>query len=670
MKDIKEIERARNAQREEDFAKAEAIIGKAATDALRDLYSYYDTDLYVWLASLFDKDIGGFYFSDSAKETAGYFPDLESTLQILDSMSWCGPLSHYKDPNDPERKAYGFALSADVRAKLACFIIGLQSSEDGYFYHPQWGHNVRASRRGRDLNWATEMLEMLGEKPMYDTPSGVSGVLGAPSMASVDEAPQPKKNASGATPIYLRSVENFEKYLDTLFSTKDTYTAGNEIESQLSQIGNADARLWVKQEKGRKKADYNVTSPAKDGFIERLLNRLYAMQRPDNGLFDKEIDSGTINGLMKLSMTHRYCKVPLPYAEEATRSIIKVAELPDENGDSHMCNNFNLWRTIGDMFGRFPEEKREAIREIMKPHYERMIRATIERLAPHKRKNGGFSYFKVGPCNRSQSAPVGCVSIAESDVNATTIGCMGIAGSLCRSLGVPFIRPYCPEDGDYFLELIAKSPSVKKRQKELGDLYTYDNGEPCPLVAVWPDVYRIPNAKVELTDDRSVLFTKQRNPENASDSDENIRYEIHTTLRTDNGYQVFETDMTIDPAGYEGNFSKITFYSGTESKVVRLSSLRSGEIFFVDKDGEPINWTHIEAGKTYRMRFEYYYAGLSKEIKFYINSMYVATLTNLETSLSVGLKPTVNVWLNSGFDGANIKLKNTYVAFIAGPQLI
>ena len=222
MKDLKEINEARAKQREEDFAKAEAIIGKAATDALRDLYAYYDADLYMWLASLWDKDIGGFYFSDSAKETAGYFPDLESTVQVLDSMSWCGPLSHYKDPVRPDRKAYGFALSADVRAKLACFIIGLQSPEDGYFYHPQWGHNVKAARRGRDLNWATEMLYEMGEKPMYDTPSGVSGVLGAPSLANAKNQPDANKNASGAVPLYLRSVESFVKYLDTLFSTKDT----------------------------------------------------------------------------------------------------------------------------------------------------------------------------------------------------------------------------------------------------------------------------------------------------------------------------------------------------------------------------------------------------------------------------------------------------------------
>ena len=670
MKDLKEIEAARQAQREEDFAKAEAIIGKAATDAIRELYSYYDTELYVWLASLWDKDIGGFYFSDSAKETAGYFPDLESTEQVLDSMSWCGPFSHYRDPARPGRKAYGFAMPANVRAKLVCFIIGLQSPNDGFFYHPQWGNNVKAARRGRDLNRAVDMLYELGERPMYDTPSGVSGVLGAPSMAVSASSAEPSENASGPVPLYLRKAESFEKYLDTIFSTMDTYTAGNMIESQLSQIGQADKKLWLKQEKGRKAEDYKITSPAKDGFVEALLNRLYSMQRPDNGLFDEEVDSGSINGLMKLSMSYRYCKVPVPYAEAATRSIIKMAEMPDETGDSHMCNNFNLWRTIGDMFRIFPEEKQEEIREIMKPHYERMIRATTERLAPHKRKNGGFSYFKVGPCNRSQSAPVGCVSIAESDVNATTIGCMGITGSLCKSLGIPYIRPYCPDDGDYFLELITKAPAIKKKQKAYGDLYTYENGEPIPLIAVWPNVYRIPNAKVELTEDKSVLFTKQRDPRCAMDTNECIRYEIHTTNRTDNGFQVFETDMTINTNAQEGCFGIISFYSGTESKNIRLCAHKNGEIFVIDKDGNPISWTYIESGKTYSIRFEYYYTGQAKEIKVYIDSVYITTLTDLETALSVGLKPTVNVWLNSGFDGVSIKLKNTYVAFVAGPQLI
>ena len=51
----------------------------------------------------------------------------------------------------------------------------------------------------------------------YDTPSGVSGVLGAPSMAVSASSAEPSENASGPVPLYLRKAESFEKYLDTIF---------------------------------------------------------------------------------------------------------------------------------------------------------------------------------------------------------------------------------------------------------------------------------------------------------------------------------------------------------------------------------------------------------------------------------------------------------------------
>ena len=51
--------------------------------ALKDLYSIYSSDICSWLGSLFDPDIGGFYYSNSAKRTHGFLPDIESTNQVL-----------------------------------------------------------------------------------------------------------------------------------------------------------------------------------------------------------------------------------------------------------------------------------------------------------------------------------------------------------------------------------------------------------------------------------------------------------------------------------------------------------------------------------------------------------------------------------------------------------
>ena len=57
--------------------------GDAIVAAVKQLYSLYSPDAYVWLANLYDPDIGGFYYSVSARDTVGFLPDIESTNQAL-----------------------------------------------------------------------------------------------------------------------------------------------------------------------------------------------------------------------------------------------------------------------------------------------------------------------------------------------------------------------------------------------------------------------------------------------------------------------------------------------------------------------------------------------------------------------------------------------------------
>jgi len=666
MKNLDVLNRERQASRETGFREAEKIIGKEATDALRALYDLYDEKIYIWMANLWDKDIGGFYFSNSARDTAGYFPDLESTLQVLDNFAWSGAFDNYIDPKNKDRKLYANALSAETKAKVISFVNGMQNPADGFFYHPQWGTGVTTSRRGRDLNWATLLLKEFGVKPLYDTPSGMRGSLGAPSCQGKGGR---SESTAAAIPPYLRSVDNFKKYIVNLDIPHNSYFAGNELESQFSQIMNQDRRLWIAEEAGRRSEDYDVRRPAKGGYIETLIEYLNSIQNPETGMWEDGNGYRSVNGLMKVSMSYVKARVPLPNAHAAVKSVIRVATLYDDNADTHVCSIFNTWRTIGDMFRAFNEEQIADIRRMVMPDVTEMLRATVDKLSSHKRVDGGFSYFKVGPCNRSQNAPVGCSSIAESDVNATTIGVMGIAGCIAATLGIPFIKPYTVLDGEYFLELIAGAKPIVKKQRSPGDLFTYRNGEPKPLIAVWPDINRIANARVDINPEGRVVFTKQYDRRNSDDSDENIRFEIHNSVRHNNGYQVFECDfLAAGLSGRAGHFATVQMVSGTERKDIRIYAGESGEIYFADKDGAPVSGAYLEQGKNYKLRFEYYYVSIEKEIKFYIDGKLFATLTNLRT-VATQDKKTTNIYLMSGFDGAYLSLDNIYSAFIDGPVL-
>ena len=69
--------------------------GKATAEAVEHLYSLYTDGIYKWLAGIWDKDIGGFYFSRSAKdneyveykgERLLLLPDIESTSQAFGAL--------------------------------------------------------------------------------------------------------------------------------------------------------------------------------------------------------------------------------------------------------------------------------------------------------------------------------------------------------------------------------------------------------------------------------------------------------------------------------------------------------------------------------------------------------------------------------------------------------
>ena len=115
------------------FDEAERVMGKAAADALRKLYDFYGTDWLYWLGSLYDYDTGCFYYSNGARDNEGFLPDSESTCQALGIiMDFGGSLSRYGG-------SWKRALPETTCERMLAYMQAMQSDEDGYFYHKQWG---------------------------------------------------------------------------------------------------------------------------------------------------------------------------------------------------------------------------------------------------------------------------------------------------------------------------------------------------------------------------------------------------------------------------------------------------------------------------------------------------------------------------------------------------
>ena len=106
-------------------------LGAELVSAMKELYAIYNPDVITWFANLYDPGVGGFYFSNSARDKHGFLPDLESTGQALFFIEGSGMLS------GTGSSSFASILSDETKAQIAKFIRSCQDP-NGYFYHPQW----------------------------------------------------------------------------------------------------------------------------------------------------------------------------------------------------------------------------------------------------------------------------------------------------------------------------------------------------------------------------------------------------------------------------------------------------------------------------------------------------------------------------------------------------
>ena len=464
----------RNAEREKEFQRLEGEVGKEITDELRKLYTLYDDDIYVWLANLYDYEIGGFYFSNSGRDNPGYLPDIESTVQALGHLASGGMFVEYGG-------SYAKGVSAEMREQLVSFAKSLQSPVDGFFYHPQWGTGIIAARRGRDLGWASQMLEAFGEKPLYNTPGGMKGTLGAPPgvesvnnltgrLGSSSVSAVSKVIPASTLPAYLRSLDAWAQYIDSLNLPNNSYSAGNTLAAQHNEIKAA----------GKEYVDY-------------LINYLNETQIPELGLWEEiapgkdtdcdpndRLNYANVNGLMKIASVYQYYNVPVPNLENALLSCIKVALYPNDEGDAHVCCTYNPWVIMsivlnGASTSEGPERVAE-LRAIILENAVDLIATTREKLIPHIREDGCFSYFEKALCQASQQAAVACSPTIESDVNATAICSTGILSNIFSAIGAKRVPLYYAPDREHFYSIIDSLGPVVKNEALPVETVTFDNG--------------------------------------------------------------------------------------------------------------------------------------------------------------------------------------------------
>ncbi len=419
-------------------------------DSLMNFYTLYGSELYIWLANLYDPDIGGFYYSGSARNTEGFLPDLESTGQALELLDNSGLSALYGGNWEK-------MLPKSITDKLGAFAIGLQH-DDGYFYHPQWGTTISSSRRGRDAGWAVDIIKALNLTPKYDTATGsLKGENPVKPSSKVDLTDRLGSSSvvavSAVVPCAaaeLASEEAFRIYLDNANISKNSYSVFNNLNARISEIKNAG--LW-----------------------DFLLHYLTEHQC-DNGLWEEEVTYQSVNGLMKISAFFN-STIPFPKPDRAVESVMSILREQKSEEIEAIVYVYNPWVALYNiLFYCEDEAEAEYRRQLATPEF---VDKTFKRLAAFKRTDGGFSYYPETSSHMSQGEHVAVEGTVESDVNATSIAISTLSYML-RTFKVSPPALYYDYDTIFFIDNLVGLGTLIKDPMVVEDpeVITFDNYNP------------------------------------------------------------------------------------------------------------------------------------------------------------------------------------------------
>lgn len=416
--------------------------GEKTLAALKDYYDLLDPDVALWFAGLYDVDIGGFYYSNSARDNAPHRPDAESTSQALSFISASGLAS-------ANGGSYATALPDWMKADIVKFIKGLQDP-NGFFYHPQWSKELtdtKLSRRSRDLSSCVGILSALGSAPTYDTPTGVKGdgILadGTPvaltTPLGVSRATAVSKVTAVSHSEHLEDDTAFMNYLDGLQIKYGGgyYAIGNELSSQVGLIKSRDEELK------KEGADYSL--------VEILINWLNERQNPTTGAWGNDSSYDSVNALLKIVNIYHNVSTLMPNAEAAAHTALAAVLSPVK--PDKVVDVYNTWYAVQIILKNVTSfgngaELAEELRASVIAKGDVYISKTREKLEIFQKDDCSFSYYPEYAAFESQGMLVAEKYVNEGDVNATIISTTGTRNMIFLSLGIPYV-PFCTE-ADFF----------------------------------------------------------------------------------------------------------------------------------------------------------------------------------------------------------------------------
>ena len=403
--------------------------GEAFVAAMKEQYAIHSRKVLEWLAGLYDPNIGGFYYSNSARDNeyaelkdvrCKLLPDIESTNQALGFLETCG----FYEEGDYSR------LPLEMRNKVAEFVCSLEDPDDGFFYHPQWGKNITDNRRGRDHMWAHELRNNLHFDLPYKTAEE--------RLAEISEKIAKGEAVDYEFPDHLKNKEAFVQYLDELDWSQKAYYAGNKIAAQVSVI----------------------TAAGLDKVAIEYLNGI----QKENGMWGDRTGYDAVNAHMKISCFYEYSGNVIPGAARAVDTILETlcSDTPTET----VCWQYNTWFSIHNVLSNLRKfggevgnrEADEIVKKVIAKAPEG-VKANVWKVKRFMKPDGSCSYVPYESSATSQGALVCIPHTNEGDVNATCINILGTINRMYQAaeLGDFMVPLFDDDDWDFFLDCLDRA---------------------------------------------------------------------------------------------------------------------------------------------------------------------------------------------------------------------
>ncbi|MBQ7387667.1 MAG: hypothetical protein IJW03_05835 [Clostridia bacterium] len=623
---------------EQRFDNYKGTLSDEAIEQVKRLYSFYGDDVYEWIANLWDNEIGAFYYANSSRDYEGFLPDIESTRQALAIIRTSGMVDVYGSDAD---KAFVKVFPKEFADKIVAFVKSCQDPESGYFYHKQWGYDVSASRRGRDLDQALTLLALFGEKPDYPT---ILDRLSGTSPTSLIErdsyvsATSVLSSVSSSLPEHLSSKEAFKKYLDSFDIVRDSHSTGHVIASQASQIKAAGLIDFA--------CDYF------DEIQERVYREQVANGETPSGLWQPEVNYTSISGLYKMGGLYDEAGRCINYLDECIRSGIEV--IKQDVAPTDIIYVYNPWAGMSTAIRSMKRSVSsgssqydlEATYGIVRSELDELIKITVDKLSVFRKQSGGFSYYRDYSASATQGVPVS-LGLAEGDLNATNIAINSISGHIFASAGLERPDIWNFEDFDRFIGIMKDLDPVKKQKFEVSviDFEDSDIGT-TPLLVSVPSPSGV-DYDPEDDDNKALRFY--------SPATAGTRGLISTNLSGQFSCAVFEADFMVKNStngtthqiklqGPQGNMYMFTLSYNGQSDTLTLgdSSHHTGGV----KGSLSVP---MQASKWNKIRLEVYVnteSELTKNgfiVKVFLNEQFVDYTTNYfgPTTSNADVAPTV-----------------------------